>query len=179
MQVEQSVIQALKNVGMPEEITPILSDRVGVEPNAPYLIVQIVSTHNVALPRVTTYHEDGNVTESIFQVKDFNFSLTFHADARSPVHDWVQYFQTGLTDSDLVSWAFSQQGLGIVRDDGIMYQSSPVDTVNYKRAIMNITFRAEVLQEYIVNNMSRIVFEGSLEDSIAGRFGEVVTDTTF
>ena len=30
MQVEQSVIQALKNVGMPEEITPILSDRVGV-----------------------------------------------------------------------------------------------------------------------------------------------------
>lgn len=178
MQIESSVVQALKNVGMPENITVVLADRDGVEPKAPYLIVQVIGTSTVGLPSKSVSHEEGNVTEKVYQVKDFDIALTFHAATRGDTHDWIQYFHSGIF-SDMVDWTFTQQGLGIVECDDIMYQSQPVDGSNYKRAILNMTLRTEVLNEYKVNNINRIEVVGDLIDELAGKFGEVVVDIPF
>lgn len=178
MQIESSVVQALKSIGMPDtpnKITVVLSDRGGVEPEAPYLLINVISTTNIGLPTKSTQILNENKVERIFQVKDFYVSFTFHAEAKSSTHDWVQRFHTGLT-SDSVDWAFSQQGLGLVDSGAIMYQSQPVDGKNYKRANIDITFRAEVLDEFIVNDITRVNIEGSFNLDGYGTIGSVIVD---
>lgn len=159
MQIESSIIQALKNLEMPESIIPVLADRSGVEPRAPYLLINIINSTNIAMPTKSVTHSLTSKTENILQVRDYYVSFTFHADAKDPVQDWVQSFYTALY-SDIVDYAFSQQGLGLVDAENIMYQPQPVDGVNYKRAIMNLTFRAEVQDSFTVNALNGIEYEG-------------------
>lgn len=176
MQIEASIIQALKQVDIPlPDRKIILADRDGVEPKAPYLIIQIINTTNTGLPRRSVTHEEGILTESIFQTKDFDIALTFHATPyNDETHDWVQYFHSGVF-SDMVDWAFTQQGLGLVSCDDIMYQSQPVNGRNYKRAILNMTLRAEVLNEYRVNSVKGVEAVGDITSTT----GEVVVDMLF
>ena len=173
MQVEAAIVQALKDIGMPSppnKITIILSDRSGVEPAAPYLLINIISTTNIGLPTKSTQILNNNKVERVFQVKDFYVSFTFHAEAKSSTHDWVQRFHTSLM-TDSVDRAFSQQGLGLVDSGDIMYQPQPVDGKNYKRANIDITFRAEILDEFFVNDIRQVTVEGifntELQDNIA------------
>lgn len=161
MNLEVSIINALKLVGMPVDITTMLADRDCVEPKAPYMMIQIIDVHNIGLPRKIVYHENGDVKESLFQTKEYNIALTFHASTKGSTLDWVDNFHTGLM-SDMVDWAFSQQGLGLVRDNGIMYQSQPVNGKNYKRAIIDITLRAEVHGKFDVNPLSKVTITGYL-----------------
>lgn len=178
MRVEAAIINALKTVGMPKNITSILADRDGVEPKAPYLIIQIIDTENLNLPRKTLVHEDGNIKESLFQTKEYDVALTFHASSTGDTHDWVEYFHDGLF-SDMVDWSFTQQGLGVVSDGGLMYQSQPVNGTNYKRAILSIKLRAETLNQYTVNAMQGVEVKGDNIDSIIGKTGEFVVDVNF
>lgn len=164
MQIEKAIIQALKGVGMPSNIIPVLSDRTDTEPPAPYLLITIIDVSTVGLPRRTVYHKDGDKVESLFQVKDYRVSFTFHASVKDDTHDWVQHFHTGVF-SDMVDYAFSQQGLGIVNCDTITYQSQPVSGVNYKRANMDMTIRAEVLDSFLVNDVYTSSVKGYLKDS--------------
>lgn len=173
MQIEKAIIQALKGVGMPSNIIPVLSDRTDTEPPAPYLLITIIDVSTVGLPRRTVYHRGADRVESIFQVKDYRVSFTFHASVKDDTHDWVQHFHTGMF-SDMVDYAFSQQGLGIVNCDTITYQSQPVSGVNYKRANMDMTIRAEVLDSFTVNNIDRVKVIGEIVDSF-GSFVEVET----
>lgn len=165
MQIETAIVNALNSIDMPEYIILVLSDRDGVEPRAPYLLINIINTNNVGLPRKSISHKLGNEVETIFQVKDIQVSLTFHAQATDPTHDWVQHFETGL-HSDLVDWAFTQQGLGLVSSNGIMYQSQPVSGKNYKRAIIDITLRAEISDTFKVNNINHINIDGYFSDDV-------------
>ena len=155
MNLEVSIINALKLVGMPAGITTMLADRDCVEPKAPYMMIQIIDVHNIGLPRKIVYHENGDVKESLFQTKEYNIALTFHASTKGSTLEWVDNFHTGLM-SDMVDWAFSQQGLGLVSDNGIMYQSQPTNGKNYKRAIIDITLRAEVHGKFDVNPLSKV-----------------------
>ncbi len=155
MRVETAVINALKGIGMPSRITPILSDRDGVEPSSPYLLINIISVLDKNVPRRTVSHEEGNKVERVIQTKDYLISFTFHIKSNDPVHDWVQRFQTGIS-SDLYDYAFAQQGLGLVTTRGIMYQPSPVQGENYKRAIIDIVFRAEVVEAFFVNDIKKV-----------------------
>lgn len=179
MLIESLVINALKGVGMPPDITPVLADRSGVEPAAPYLLINIISTTSIGLPTKSVSHKDGDVNENIFQVKDFLVSLTFHASTKGNTHDWIQMFHTGIF-SDLVDHAFTQQGLGIVDCKDIMYQPSPVDGKNYKRAILDITLRAEVQDKFIVNNITGIEMKGFFtSEGVEGTTGNVVVNEYF
>lgn len=159
MQIESSIIQALKNLEMPTNIIPVLADRGGVEPRAPYLLINVINSTNIAMPTKSVTHSLTSKTESIFQVRDYYVSFTFHADAKDPVQDWIQSFYTALY-SDIVDYAFSQQGLGLVDSENIMYQAQPVDGKNYKRAIMNITFRAEIQDSFTINALNSVEYEG-------------------
>lgn len=164
MQIEASIIQALKSIGVPIERNSImLSDRNGVEPATPYLLINVISVTDIGLPSKTVSHTDLNRTETLYQVKDFLVSFTFHTTGNSPVLDWVQSFSSGI-HSDLIDHAFSQQGLGIVRTNGMMLQPQPVDGKNYKRAILDIVFRAEVKDSFSVNTLNGVSYEGSHED---------------
>jgi hypothetical protein len=175
MQIESRIVEALKLIGMPSNITLVLADRDGVEPPAPYLLVQVIRTYSDNMPSISTSHKEGNQKEIILQVKDYKISLTFHADTKDGTHDWVDYFHSGI-HSDLVDWAFTQQGLGLVSSDDIIYLSQPVDGVNYKRAVMDIEVRTEVMNEYQVNRLDRFEAVGTLVDASIGEFGEVVID---
>ena len=178
MRVEAAIIQALKLIDIPPEISIVLADRDGIEPKAPYLIIQIISTTNIGLPRKTVTHEENIIRETVFQTKEFDVAFTFHADTKGITHDWAQDLHTGIF-ADVCDWAFTKQGLGVVSCDDIMYQSQPVDGLNYKRAIMNMVLRAEIESDYIVNEMTRVNIEGQLIDDLAGKFGEVVVDIPF
>lgn len=178
MQLERSIVQALKYIEMPTNITPILSDRNGIEPKAPYLLIQTITTTNIGTASKSVVHEQGDVTETIIQTKDFNVALIFHADTSGDTLDWVNRFHTGLS-SDLYDWAFSQQGLGVVSWDDIVYQSAPVDGKNYKRAIVGMTFRSEIVDKFTVNEMNRVEFVGDIVDELAGKVDEVVVDIPF
>lgn len=178
MKVEVAIINALKSVGMPSNITEVLADGDGVTPAAPYLILQVISTDTVSMPTKTTTHKVGQQYETVFITKDFNYSLIFHAKRSDPTFDWVERFYSGL-ETDMFDWAFVQQGLGIVRTGGITYQPQPVQGNNYRRAILDITFRAEEIQEYTVNVMTGIDVEGDLIDTRVGNIGEVVVNVDF
>lgn len=161
MQLEKSVVAALKNIGMPSDVTVVLSDRDGVEPKAPYLLINIMSTNKIGMPRRKINHSPLDVTESVFQVKDFYLSLVFHATTSDPLQDWIQKFDTGIT-SDMYDWSFSQQGLGLVRTDTIIYQSQPVSGKAYRRAIVGIVLRSEVEEKYAVNAVESVEVNGNL-----------------
>lgn len=175
MQIEKLIINALKGIGMPSKVTPILADRDGVEPEAPYLIIQMLDVVPACLPTRSISHSEGNVTEKVFQTKTFYTSLTFHASATDDLQDWIHRFQTGLM-SDMYDWAFTQQGLGIVNMGNIMYQSYPVDNKNYKRAIIDIAFRAEIMEEFVVNAITGVQVIGKKYDPEYGEFGDITID---
>lgn len=178
MKVETAVINALKGIGMPSRITPILSDRDGVEPSSPYLLINIISVLDKSVPRRTVSHEKGNKVERVIQTKDYLISFTFHASANDSIHNWVHRFQTGIS-SDLYDYAFAQEGLGLVTTRGVMYQPSPVQGKNYKRAIIDIVFRAEVVEAFIVNDIKKVTIKGHLIDSLAGHFDDVVSTVDY
>lgn len=178
MQIERAVINALKAIDMPPSITPVLSDRNGVEPSSPYLLINIISVLDKNVPRRTVSHEKGNKVERVLQTRDYLISFTFHADANDPVHDWVHRFQTGIS-SDFYDYAFAQQGLGLVTTRGVMYQPSPVEGENYKRAIIDIVFRAEVVESFFVNDIKIAEVRGHLIDSLAGHFDDVVATVDY
>ena len=100
----------------------------------------------------------------MYQVKDIVVSFTFHALAKDVVHDWVDRFHHGLS-SDLFEYAFAQQGLGIVRYDDIRYQNNTHDTLNYKRAIIDVTFRTEVSDDFTVNSVEKVNIKGNIVNS--------------
>ena len=62
----------------------------------------------------------------------------------------------------MYDWAFTQQGLGFVSSDGIMYQPQPIAGKNYKNAILNLNFRTEILDNYFVNGISRVSMVGKV-----------------
>ena len=176
MQVEAAIVQAFKDIGMPSppnKITIILSDRSGVEPAAPYLLINIISTTNIGLPTKSTQILNNSKVERVFQVKDFYVSFTFHAEAKSSTHDWVQRFHTSLM-TDLVDRAFYQQGLGLVDSGDIMYQPQPVDGKNYKRANIDITFRAEILDEFYVDDIRQVTVEGILNTDLQDNISDII-----
>ena len=178
MKIEKCIIQALKNIDMPSTILPILADRDGVEPKAPYLIIQIISTTSVGTPRKTVNHTEDNVVEAVFQLKEFDIALTLHTDTSGVELDWFEYFHSGIF-SDMVDWSFSQQGTGILSADSIMYQSSPVDGKNYKRAILNMTVSAEVTNEYKVFAMNGVDIVGKGFDGYDETVGGVNVNVDF
>lgn len=178
MEVEKAIIRALKNIGMPDDIIPILADRDGVEPRAPFLIIQTISTTKIGTPTRSITHKEGNVVETLYQLKEFDYAFTFHASTSGSTHDWVQYFSDGLT-SDLLDWAFVREGLGIVHAGEVMYQPSPVQGENYKRAIINMTFRSEVSNDYVVNKFSGIGVSGIITNPEESGLGEISVDVDF
>lgn len=161
MLVETQIVNALKSIDTPQEITLVKSDRSGVEPKAPYILINHISDWKTSLARTTHSHSAVNSTEAIYQTEFHNYSLTFHDVANSELHDWFKRFHRGLS-SDFYQYAFSQQGLGVKDYDEITYQSLPVDGINYKRAIMGITFCFEIVEEFIVNTVKRVHVNGNL-----------------
>lgn len=158
---ETALINAFKRIDFPKRCTIILSDRNGVEPPAPYMMINIIDQWNIGTPRKTYINTATNQTEGIFQVKDVNISLTLHALATDEMQDWFERFQV-IIDSDLVQWAFAQEGLSIAINEDIVYQSIAVDNKNYKRAILDLTIRSERYEEVTVNTIRAIDIEGSL-----------------
>ena len=84
-----------------------------------------------------------------------------HDSTNGIAHDWFKRFHRGL-NSDFYQYAFEQQGLGIKDFDTILYQPNPIDGVNYKRAILNITFSLEICEEFTVNTIKRVNITGDL-----------------
>lgn len=158
---ETALVNAFKRIDFPKRCTIILSDRNGVEPPAPYMMINIIDQWNIATARKTYVNTAMNQTECVFQVKDVNVSLTLHALATDEMHDWFERFQV-IIDSDFVQWAFYQEGLSVAVTQDIVYQSISVDNKNYKRAILDLTIRSERYEEVTVNTIKAIDIEGSL-----------------
>lgn len=164
MIVETQIIKALKSIDLPPNLTLVLADRSGVEPKAPYLLIQTISDWTNSLSRNTHSHSATTSTERIYQTEFHNFSFTLHDSTNGTVHDWFKRFHRGL-NSDFYQYAFEQQGLGIKDFDTILYQPSPIDGVNYKRATLNITFSLETCEEFTVKTIKRVNITGDLTNT--------------
>ena len=161
MNIEKQIINALKSIDLPPKLTLVLADRSGVECCSPYLLIQTISDWTNSLSRNTHSHSATTSTERIYQTEFHNFSFTLHDSTNGTAHDWFKRFHRGL-NSDYYQYAFEQQGLGINDFDTILYQPSPVDGTNYKRAILNITFSLEICEEFTVNTIKRVNITGDL-----------------
>ena len=124
MNIEKQIINALKSIGLPPNLTLVLADRSGVEPKAPYLLIQTISDWTNSLSRNTHSHPATTSTERIYQTEFHNFSFTLHDSTNGTAHDWFKRFHRGL-NSDFYQYAFEQQGLGVKDFDSILYQPSP------------------------------------------------------
>ena len=47
-----------------------------------------------------------------------------------------------------------------------MYQPQPMDGSNYKRAILDVTFRSEVTDEYTIERLNGVEIEGDLSSGV-------------
>ena len=164
MNIEKQIINALKSIDLPPKLTLVLADRCGVECCSPYLSIQTISDWTNSLSRNTHSHSATTSTERVYQTEFHNFSFTLHDSTNGIAHDWFKIFHRGL-NSDYYQYAFEQQGLGIKDFDTILYQPSPVDGVNYKRATLNITFSLEICEEFTVNTIKNVNITGDLADT--------------
>jgi hypothetical protein len=167
MKYESSLISALQKC-LPT-MKFILSDRNGVEPSAPYCLVNIIDIQNVGRPYLTTANKGGIQVEEITQHKHISVSLTLHAVATDSSQDAFERFSIGL-GSSFVNNAFVQNGLGIVDYNDIVYQSTPVEsstqgTVMYKRAILDLTLSSERTEEYESPFIKVVEVEGDIIDT--------------
>ena len=169
MEIEKAVLFALRDTDFPEYdkltnpngVIPVIANLDQPEPRAPYLLIDIINTTKIGLPYKSVINNGVDIKEHIFQVKDFYISLTLHATTKDVSQEWFRHFENGV-HSDMVDWAFSQEGLALVESEDIMYLSQPISGVAYKRAIMNITLRAEIQEAYKVNFIQSVSVSGSL-----------------
>ena len=183
MDIEKLVIYALKDTDCPlydkvlnpTGIIPTIASLNNPEPRAPYLLINIINTRKIGLPYKSTIHKASNVIEHLFQVKEYLVSLTLHAKNNDDAQDWFRHFENG-THSDMYDWAFTNQGLSLVSATDIVYQHTPVSGVPYKRAIMDLTLRVEVQEDYKVFSVNRVTITGSTITTDGVDLGNIVID---
>ena len=183
MDIEKLVIYALKDTDCPlydkvlnpTGIIPTIASLNNPEPRAPYLLINIINTRKIGLPYKSTIHKAYNVREHLFQVKEYLVSLTLHAKNNDDAQDWFRHFENG-THSDMYDWAFTNQGLSLVSATDIVYQHTPVSGVPYKRAIMDLTLRVEVQEDYKVFSVNRVTITGSTITTDGVDLGNIVID---
>ena len=171
MKFESAIIKSLQTC-LPS-FKFILADRNGVEPAAPYCLVTIIDVINRGKPYVTTASKNGVEIEQITQNKVINFSLTLHALATDVQQDEFERFHVGL-GSTFVTSAFYGNGLGITEYSDIIYQSTPVNDISYKRAIIDISLFCSRTEEYYSPFIKVVETHGELEDSTSNL--DVTTD---
>lgn len=159
MRVETDIVEALKMCNLPKELTLVKSDRDGATPKTPYLLIDILDSRGIGMSS-KTYTE---VSEVIRQVKEYDVSLVFQLQATSDIQDWLHWFYNGI-ESDFINYAFEQQGYGVCYYEDIKYQPNPVNGLNFKRAILDITLRTEETTEYQVNQITDVDYLGILEN---------------
>lgn len=162
MKFESAIIKSLQTC-LPS-FKFILADRNGIEPAAPYCLVTIIDVINRGKPYLTTASKDGVEIEQITQNKIVNFSLTLHTTAIDPQHDDFERFHIGL-GSTFVASTFYGNGLGITEYSDIIYQSTPVNEISYKRAILDISLFCSRTEEYHSPFIKVIETHGELVDS--------------
>lgn len=169
MEIEKAVLYALRETDFPEYhkvnnpngVIPVIANLDQPEPRPPYLLIDVINTTKVGMPYRSVINDGIDIKEHMFQVKDFYMSLTLHATTKDASQEWFRHLEDGV-HSDMVDWAFSQQGLALVESDNILYQSQPISGTAYKRAIMNVTLRAEVQEAYKVNFIQSVEIKGVL-----------------
>lgn len=164
MLYEKKVIEALKRLQQPNKIINILSDRDGVEPRAPYCLITMMPVRNVGEPYRTSTRKDNQTVETIYQLKEFQCSLTFHMEGKDELQDYVELFHMGL-GSSFYQAAFTSQGLGIYDYTDIVYQPLSIDGKNYKRAIIDIHFRFERSEDFHAPFIKNLEVNGHLGES--------------
>lgn len=169
MEIEKAVLFALRETDFPEYnkltnpngVIPVIANLDQPEPRAPYLLIDIINTTKIGLPYKSVINNGVDIKEHIFQVKDFYISLTLHATTKDVSQEWFRHFENGV-HTDMTDWAFTKVGLALVESEDIMYLSQPISGVAYKRAVMNITLRAEIQEAYKVNFIQSVSVSGSL-----------------
>ena len=180
MEIEKAVLFALRDTDFPEYnkvtnpngVIPIIANLDQPEPRAPYLLIDIINTTKIGLPYKSVINNGVDIKEHIFQVKDFYISLTLHATTKDVSQEWFRHFENGV-HTDMTDWAFTKVGLALVESEDIMYLSQPISGVAYKRAVMNITLRAEIQESYIVKDIRQVEITGNLTDSLGINTGDV------
>lgn len=183
MNIEKLVIYALQDTDCPffDEITnpfgitPVIASLKQTEPPAPYLLINTINTRKIGLPYKSTIHEASNVREHLFQVKEYLVSLTLHAKSNDITQEWFRYFENGI-HSDMNDWAFTKHGLSLVSATDIVYQHTPVSGVPYKRAIIDLTLRVEVQEDYKVFSVDRVNITGNTNTTDGVYSGNIVID---
>lgn len=169
MEIEKAVLFALRDTDFPEYnkltnpngVIPVIANLDQPEPRAPYLLIDIINTTKIGLPYKSVINNGIDIKEHIFQVKDFYISLILHATTKDVSQEWFRHFENGV-HTDMTDWAFTKVGLALVESEDIMYLSQPISGTAYKRAIMNVTLRAEIQEAYKVNFIDRVQIDGYL-----------------
>lgn len=159
---EKAIINALQTVE--PRLTYIFADRNGIEPKTPYCLVAQFPIQKVGRAIVDTTSVDGK--QHIRQEVSVITRLTLHALATDPVQDIFERLQIGLCSASNFNYAFYQAGLSINNVSDLTYISTPVDTVNFKRAVIDITCSASRYEVFEADVIKVVNTNGFLEDEL-------------
>lgn len=158
MLYESKIIEALNRLNLGFKY--ILSDRNGVEPEAPYVLVSVLAPRDIGSANKNISSKTN--IESISKPVQFLCRLTLHALTTDIKQEDFESLRIGIAESDTYLSSFSQSGLGVLSVGDAMYSSTPVDTVMYKRSIFDIQILTTRLEEFSVNTISEVNMTGKL-----------------
>lgn len=158
MLLERAIIQALKTVS-PETLF-ILSGRDGVEPDFPYCLVTLVSTANQGQPDriASTETIDGvlKTVETVIQVKQSVFHLTFVSKSNSDFQDVAEMFQTGFGSSFFIQ-SFYAAGLGILGAKTLIPMIEVENSVgNYMCTTIKLTVSFQRIDKFFADRIVEV-----------------------
>ncbi len=160
MLYESRLISALQNID--NTFTYILADRNGVEPAAPYVLVSIINLDKVGMSE-RSYISSTNV-ETLKQTMQVTYRITLHALATDTKQDDFETLHVGFESSNQIFKLFDQ-GLSLINVGSLMYISTPIDTVMYKRAVFDLVCLVERSDDFYADRVSSVSTTGNLTDS--------------
>lgn len=177
MLLERAIIQALKAVS-PDTLF-VLAGRTGTEPNFPYCLVTLVSTKNLAQPDRVMSKEVVNgvekTVETIIQVKQSVFHLTFVSLAKDEFQDRAEWFHTGLVSDQFIQ-AFYANGLGIMSASTIVPTIEVENSIgNYMCTTISLTVSFQRIDKFSADRITRVEVEGT-DEATDEVFVEVVKE---
>lgn len=177
MLLERAIIQALKTVS-PDTLF-VLAGRQGTEPNFPYCLVTLVNTKNLSQPdRIMSKKVVGGVettVETVMQVKQSVFHLTFVSLAKDEFQDKAEWFHTGF-GSDQFIQAFYAQGLGIMSGTSLIPMIEVENTIgNYMCTTISLTVSFQRIDTFSADRITRVEVEG-IDEATDEVFVEVVKE---
>lgn len=158
MLVEDALYEALTQIE--SQFNYVFENENGAEPKPPYVLISKLPDINLGVSQRSFVNKENK--EVVIKNKNVGFRLTLHAKNTDPQQDEFEYLNA-ISESDLATSSFYQNGLGLTSVGDITYIPTPVDTIMYQRQSFDLRFNVQYIAEVFANQIKKVDVEGDLK----------------